>query len=403
MANGAFENLRIIELGHFAAMPTATAILADGGADVIKVENPKGGDPLRGLTILHNIRLTGVNVWFEHMNRNKRSVAIDVTKEGGREILYKLVQGADVFATNYEVPLLEAMRADYDTLSKLNPKLVYALLTGYGTVGPDRYKPGYDYPAFWARSGMMDRVAAPDTDPRPLRPAAGDSTASLAIAGAIATALLARERTGVGQRVALNLYQIGVWAIGWDIEAALHMGVEIDQWDRRTVNNALWNCYQAKDGKWVILVMPQTDRFWPTFCEAAGRPDLAEDPRFDSHVKRIQERQTLIPLVSEIVAAKTADEWEQISQEYGLVLGKMYSPLDVVNDPQAWENDFFAETDHPIAGRIKLLQSPMRFSDTPASVRSCAPELGQHTEAVLLELGYTWDDVAGLKNRGVIP
>ena len=181
------------------------------------------------------------------------------------------------------------------------------------------------------------------------------------------------------------------------------MGVEIDQWDWRTVNNALWNCYQAKDGGWVILVMPQTDRFWPSFCQAAGRPDLAQDPRFDSHVKRIQERQTLISLVSQIIAAKTADEWEQIGQQYGLVLGKTFSPLDVINDAQAWENDFFAETDHPVAGRVRLLQSPIKLSNTPASVRCCAPQLGQHTEEVLQELGYAWGDMAEFKKRGVIP
>lgn len=402
MANGAFQNVRVIEFGHYAAMPTATAILADGGADVIKVENPKGGDPLRGLTILHNIQLTDINIWFEQMNRNKRSMALDVTKECSKEILYRLVQSADVFATNYEVPLLERIKADYDTLSKLNPRLVYTLLTGYGTAGPDRYRPGYDYVAFWARSGMMDRVAAPDTDPRPLRPGLGDSTASLAIAGAIATALFARQRTGEGQKIDLNLYQIAVWALSWDIEAALHMGVEISQWDRRTVNNAMWNSYQAKDGKWLILVMPQTDRFWPRFCKAARRPDLAKDPRFDSHAKRIQEKHTLIPLVSEIIATKTADEWEELAEEYGLVLGKMYSPLEVVDDLQAWENDFFSEGDHPVGGRVKLLTSPMKFSKTPALVRSCAPELGQHTEEVLLELGYTWDDVIEFKNQGVI-
>jgi crotonobetainyl-CoA:carnitine CoA-transferase CaiB-like acyl-CoA transferase len=403
MSNGAFEKVRIIELGHFAAMPTATAILADWGADVIKIENPKGGDPQRGLTIVQNIRITDVNMWFEQMNRNKRSIALDVTKEHGKEILHKLVQGADVFATNYQVPLLERIGADYDTLSKSNPRLVYALFTGYGTAGPDRYKPGYDYVAFWARSGMMDRaVAAPGRDPLPLRPAVGDSTASLVVAGAIGASLFARERTGIGQKVELNLYQIAVWALSWDIEAALHTGVEIRQFDRRITSNPMVNYYKTKDGKWIIFCMPYTDMYWDSFCKATGRPDLAEDSRFDSHTKRVQENLTLIPLLSEIAATKTADEWEKIGQEYGLVLGKVYSPLEVVNDPQAWENDFFAEVDHPVSGQVKLLASPMKFSKTPASVRSCAPELGQHTEEVLLEIGYTWDDMVEFKNQGVI-
>lgn len=187
-----------------------------------------------------------------------------------------------------------------------------------------------------------------------------------------------------------------------DIQPALCLGQERSLTDRRTVSNALWNSYQAKDGKWVMLVMPQTDRYWPSFCKAIGKPEWEKDPRFDSHMKRIQENLTLIPMFEEIIASKTAAEWEEIAQEYDLVLGRIQTPLEVANDPQAWENDFFTEVDHPIAGRLRLLSSPVKFSKMPASVRFGAPQLGQQTEDVLLGLDYTWDDIARMKNEGVI-
>jgi crotonobetainyl-CoA:carnitine CoA-transferase CaiB-like acyl-CoA transferase len=187
-----------------------------------------------------------------------------------------------------------------------------------------------------------------------------------------------------------------------DIQAALCLQEERCLTDRRTVNNALWNSYQAKDGKWIMLVMPHTDRYWPAFCKAIGKPELEKDPRFDSHLKRIRENLTLISMFEEIIASKTSAEWERIAQEYDLVLGRIQSPLDVVSDPQAWENDFFTEIDHPIAGRLKLLNSPIKFSKMPTSVKCSAPQLGQHTEEVLLELGYNWDDIAEMKGQNVV-
>jgi len=403
MVEGALDGVKVIEFGHFLFVPAATVILADWGANVIKIENPRGGDPARFPQSVEDwVPPPGVGMNLEVFNRNKRSLALDITKEHGREILHKLVRGADVFATNFDPRAVVKAKADYDTLSKINPRLVYCQCTGYGTAGPDRDKPGFDYTAFWARSGTMDRISGPGEDPRPLRAGFGDNLASPAVAGAIAAALFARERTGVGQKVELSLYHFGVWGLALDIQAALVTGEQIGQTSRRTVKNALWNCYQAKDGRWIVVVMPQTDRYWPRFCRAIGKPEWEKDERFDSHMKRMKENLTLVPAVEEIMATRTAAEWEEISQEYDLVLGRIQTPLEVVEDPQAWENGFFIEIDHPRLKRFKLIQSPIKFSRTPASIKSAAPELGQHTEEVLLELGYTWDDIAELKRESVV-
>jgi crotonobetainyl-CoA:carnitine CoA-transferase CaiB-like acyl-CoA transferase len=406
MAKGAFDGVKVIEFGHFLLVPTATAILADWGADVIKIENFKaGGDPVRfpqaieGQAPPADIK---PSMWFHYFNRNKRGVGLNVMSDRGREIVYKLVEKADVFATNFDPRAIEKAQVDYDTLSKINPKLVYCQCSGYGTAGPDRNKPGFDYAAWWARSGMMDRISAPNEALRPQRPGLGDNLASPGIAGAIAAALYCREKTGEGQKVEVNLYHMAVWGLMFDIGTALHQGVNLNQTDRGAVTNALWNCYQARDGKWIMLVMPQTDRYWPAFCKAVGKPEWEKDEGFDSHMKRMEQNKTLIAALDEIIASKDAAEWEAIAQEFDLVLGRIQTPVEVANDPQAWENDFFTEMEYAAGVRFKTVNSPVKFSKTPASVRTLAPELGQHTEEVLLDLGYTWDDMAQMKSDGVI-
>jgi len=406
MTKGAFEGVKVIEFGHFLLVPTATAILADWGADVIKVENFKaGGDPVRFPSAIEGQAPPAEikpSMWFHYFNRNKRAIGLNAMTERGREIMYKLVEKADVFATNFDPRAVEKARVDYDTLRQVNPRLIYCQCSGYGTAGPDMHKPGFDYAAWWARSGMMDRISAPDQDLRPQRPGLGDNLASPAIAGAIAAALYCRERTGVAQKVELSLYHLAVWGMSFDIGTALHQGVNLRQTDRRNVTNALWNCYKAKDGKWIMLVMPQTDRYWPSFSKAMGKPEWEKDPRFDSHMKRMAQNTTLIAALDDIIAGKTAVQWEAIAQEFDLVLGRIQTPLEVASDQQAWENGFFTELEYAPGVRFKAINSPVKFSQTPAAIRSLAPELGQHTEEILLDLGYSWDDLAGLKKEGVI-
>ena len=400
---GALEGIRVVELGHWVAVPSACALLADGGAEGIKVEEPGVGDAMRGMTAIEGVAVGPVHFWFEQINRNKKSVAVDLRRERGREVVHRLVRTADVFASNFRLSVLKRFGMDYHTLSQLNPRLVYTVLTGFGKLGPDREKPGYDYSAFWARGGLMDRLGPPGAPPAPQRPGLGDNITSMLMAGTISTALYARERTGLGQELDLSLFNTAVWALSIDIVTALVSGMEIPKTDRRTVRNPLWNTYQTRDGRWLQLIMLQTDRFWPGFCQATGCQHLEKDPRFESHQKREENSQALIAILEPVFASQTLAEWEAVMSRYDLIFGRVQGVKEVLSDPQALENGFFAEVDHPAAGRTRLIGSPVKFSQTPASVRVAAPQVGQHTEEVLLGLDYTWEDLGELKRAQAIP
>ncbi|MBM3132916.1 MAG: CoA transferase, partial [Chloroflexi bacterium] len=342
MSNGVLEGVKAVEFGHFLLVPTAMAILGDWGADVIKIENFKtGGDPQRFAAAIEgqpppdDIK---PSLWFHYFNRNKRSIGLDLTTDRGREVLYRLVKEADVFATNFDPGAVAKLKADYDTLSQINPRIIYCQCTGYGSAGPDADKPGFDYTAWWARSGMMDRIAEPGAPPRPNRPGMGDNLCSPGIAGAIAAALYCREKTGQAQKIEMSLYHMAVWGLQYDIGTALHQSVNLNRTDHKTVTNALWNCYRTRDDKWLMLVMPQTDRYWPSFCRAIDRPEWVDDPRFNSHAKRMTENLALIGAIEEIIAGRTAADWELAAREFDLVLGRIQTPMEVACDPQAWEN-----------------------------------------------------------------
>jgi crotonobetainyl-CoA:carnitine CoA-transferase CaiB-like acyl-CoA transferase len=319
-------------------------------------------------------------------------------------VLYRLVKNSDVLVSNFRVPVLERYGLGYATLSRLNPRLVYAVLTGFGKEGAERDKPGYDYSAFWARGGLMSKIGEPDSPPPPQRPGLGDNATSMLISGAISAALLARERTGVGQELDLSLFNTAVWVLNMDIETALAAGVEVPKTERRRARNPLWNTYRTRDGLWLQLVMLQSDRFWSPFCQAINRPDLEHDPRFSSSQHREENCTALVSILEEVIASGDCAHWEEAFTQHQLVFGRVQSVTDVTQDPQAVANRFFTEVPHPVCGQLKLVASPVKFSGTPAEVKTPAPELGQHTEEVLIDVGgYTWEELAGLKELRVIP
>ncbi|MDO8490678.1 MAG: CoA transferase [Dehalococcoidia bacterium] len=402
---GALQGIKVLELGHWGVIPMGTALMADCGADVIKLENPKGGDWIRGFTSIEGISLEqkGIHVTFELMNRGKRGMAIDLKRKEGRQIVYDLVKGADVFATNYQQDVLEQLHMTYETLSKLNRGLVYAHLTAFGKKGPEGGKPGFDYSAYWARSGVMGKLAAAGGPPSTQRPAYGDSTTAMMVAGGIAMALVSRGKTGEGQQVDVSLLGTGIWTSNFDLQIYLMSGQEFPNTDRQKARNPLWNTYQTKDGRWMQLVMVISDVYWGDFCQAVGLTDLERDPRYDSHARREQNRESLLPVIAKTMASKTLGEWEQIFDKRNLPTSRVATIPEVANDRQAHANGHFQELDHPIAGKIKLVAAPVQFSKTPAHVAGPAPQLGQHTEEILLEMGKTWDDIARLKEQGVIP
>ena len=398
---GPLHGIKVIEMGIWVAGPAAAAVLGDWGADVIKIENPAGGDPVRALMLMGIPFEPPVNPALELDNRNKRSVAVNVRTPEGAAVVRRLMRQTDVFISNLRAAALQRAGLSYANLRAENPRLIYAGLSGYGPRGPEKDRAAFDYAAFWARSGAMASLAEPDGSPPTQRPAMGDHPAGLTLAGAIAAALFHRERSGEGQEIHLSLFQAGLWMMATDIQTCLVTGLEPPP-ASRTVPNPLWNHYQAKDGKWFHLVMLQPDRYWPGFCEAIERPDLVADERYATVFTRAQHSLDLIASLDGIFATKTRAEWGEIFDRHELVWGPVQTVAEVVRDPQARALDAFATVAHRTGEEIAVVRSPIEFSATPASVRHAAPELGEHTEEVLLEHGYTWDDIAALKEKGAI-
>ena len=403
--DGALTGIKVVEVAMWAAGPGGGAILADWGADVIKIEDPDGGDPFRGFLTTGVGATNGltINAPFEIDNRNKKSVAVNIRTEEGQKIVYRLIQDADVFLTNLRPGALERYHLDYEALRTHNAKLIYVGVTGYGKTGPERDRAAFDYAGFWARSGIMATMGEPDAPPPSQRPGMGDHTTTINVAAATSAALFARERTGIGQEVRLSLYRTALWVNSIDIQTALVTRQDIPRMSRKAAGNPLFNCYQAKDGKWLYLVMLQSDRHWPTFCETISRKDLINDARFADTALRSQNAAELIALLDSIFVEKTRDEWAALLDAAGLFWGPVQTVKDVINDPQTKANGAFVPVAHPSGQQIEMVASPVDFSHTPASIRSTAPELGQHTEEVLLAAGYSWEEMAKLREDGTIP
>jgi crotonobetainyl-CoA:carnitine CoA-transferase CaiB-like acyl-CoA transferase len=399
--SGPLKGIKVVELGIWVAGPAAAAVLGDWGAEVIKIENPAGGDPVRALMALGIPFELPVNPSLELDNRNKRSVTVNIQTPEGVAVVRRLLRDADVFVSNLRSAALKRAGLAYEDLRSENPRLIYAGISGYGTRGPEKDRAAFDYAAFWARAGAMASLGEPEGPPPSQRPAMGDHPAGLALAGAVAAALFHRERFGEGQEIHLSLFHAGMWMMATDVQTCLITGLAPSP-TGRAVPNPLWNHYQAKDGKWFHLVMLQPDRYWPGFCEAIERPDLLADGRYANVFTRVQHSQELIGLLDMIFATKTCAEWGEAFDRHGLVWGPVQSIAEVVHDPQAHANDVFAKVAHRSGDEIQLVRSPIEFSATPADIRHAAPELGEHTEEVLLETGYTWDDIAALKEKGAI-
>ena len=403
---GILEGVRVVDMLMYIAIPAATAMFADWGAEVIKVEpvtvTGDQREPTKPLPwpIRDN---AGAGYLVMHMvNRNKRGLAVDLKKEAGIEVLHKLVRSADIFTSNYETSTVARFKADYATLSKINPRLIYCVLTAYGRVGPDKDLRGGDHTAAWARSGAMHQIGEPGNIPAMNLHGALDRTTGAYAAAGMAAALWHREKTGKGQELELSLYHCGVWFVGADIQMAmLGMTPPKLQHSEGIALNPLWNVYRCKDGRWFQLQQFGFD--WPAFCRATERPDLERDPRctggFETMRKYAEE---VVAILDEIFATRTLEEWEKRFRENNIIHGRVATPAEVAADPQALANDFFAEVEPPTLGKVRLVTTPVKFHQNPASVRAPAPQRGQDTELVLAELGYSWEDIARLKEQEVV-
>ena len=399
---GPMDGVRVVELAFWVAGPSAAAILADWGAEVVKIE-PPDGDPFRGLFLSAAGLEVPANPPFELDNRGKRSIALDFTKETGREIALRLIDRADVFVTNLRPVVLARLGLDPDSLAARNPRLVYAGITGYGTEGPDRDRPAYDVGAFWSRAGIAAALTPPGTDPPFQRGAMGDHVAGITGAGAVAAALLARERTGRGQAVATSLYRIGMFVLGWDLSTTLRLGIPATPMTRTAMPNPVISCYRAGDGRWFWLLGLQGNRHWPDLVRAVGHPEWLDDPRFTGMRARRENCAELVRLLDEIFATRPLAEWGEVFDREGVWWAPVQTTADVVADPQAEAAGAWVDVPRAEGGTVRMLASPVDFSATRSQPRAVAPELGQHTEEILLELGYDWEAIGALKATGAIP
>jgi CoA:oxalate CoA-transferase len=400
------DGIRVLDWTIWQQGPVATMMLGDLGAEVIKIEERVGGDPGRGVMSIGGTATGGEgkrNYYFEANNRHKRSIALDLKKPEGKAIIYKLIEKADVFVQNFRKGVAGKLGLDYQTLSRRNPRLIYASATGYGPQGPDSGEPSFDYMGL-ARSGIMTAVGEPDMVPQNITGGIADQMGAIMLAPGIVVALLARERLGVGQEV--NTSHLGsMMALqGLNLACRLTLGKEFKRFYRTQAVNPLWNHYKCQDDKWICFAMPQADRYWPDFCKALGITELEKDPRFAAMKVRGKNCEALIAILDKIFASKPRDEWMKILKAGGdFIYTIVNSVNDLPTDPQMIANNYVVDYDHPAWGPIQVMGHPVILSETPADPKASAPEFGEHTEQILIDtLGYSWEEVAQLKEQEVI-
>jgi crotonobetainyl-CoA:carnitine CoA-transferase CaiB-like acyl-CoA transferase len=383
------------------AAPSAGAILADLGAEVIKIE-PPGGDPVRGLIRPPKVPegTPKIDYSFHIDNRGKQSVVIAIDQPEGADLVRRLVTDAQVFLCNLLPNRQERYGLDAATLRALNPRLVHATLTGYGMSGPDASRPGYDVTAFFGRGAVTDGLTEPGgTAPQP-RAAQGDHTAGLALVAGILAALRLVDQTGEGQTVDVSLLGTAVWTMATELSGPLIDGREPTKRDRRHLISPLANRFRCSDDRWIVLNMPEI-HWWPRFCDAMGRPEWFKDPRFETAKSRFDNMPDLIDSIDEVFATKPLAEWGRIFDEAKLIWGPASTLAELAGDPQAAAIGLFPEVVHP-SGNFRTVAVPLNIEGADIGPRGLAPDIGQHTAAVLQAAGLTAGEVLALAAAGVV-
>ena len=387
--------IRVVELASFVAAPAAGALLADLGAEVIKVEVPWGEIYRHSLP-----RFAGYHSDFAlaphfHMdNRGKRSVALDLGLPEAVEALTRLVDCADVLLTNMLPGRLARLGLDPVTLHERRPRLIVARVSGYGPTGAEANAPAFDYSSYWARTGFMDTLHEPDAPPAFQRPGMGDHSASLALVVGILSALRQRDRGEPGQVIDISLQHIGFYVTGNDTAMTLVTGQTPPRHDRRAARNPLWNHYPTRDGRWLFLVMIESDRYWPDFVRAVGLEALERDERFKGAVERYRNSAELIGMLDEVFLSKSLQAWTEILAQHRVIWAPVLTLAEAVEDPQAHAFGSFPTVQHPTQGSFRTVAPPLQMSGHPLDGTAPAPTLSADTEAVLREIGISAEDIA---------
>jgi formyl-CoA transferase len=399
MAEPLFAGLKVIDCASYVAAPAAATVLADFGAEVIKIEPPGDGDPWRNVWRRPGMPAADHNHAWLMDDRNRRGLVLDLKAAAGRAVLERLVSQADVFITNVPLPARERLRMRYEDFAEAYPRLIYASLTAYGETGEEAGKTGFDLTAYWARSGLMDEVR---TDHRhmPARSVAGmgDRPTAMALYGAIVTALYRREKTGRGGEVRASLMGSGLWANAYLIQARLCGTVFPPRPPREESISALGNIYRTSDDRYFMLALA-SDRQWPALAHAIRMPGLVEDPRFVGPEERRVNALVLMGILDEVFAQRPLAEWRAVLDAAGLTFGVVGTVAEIVEDPQALANGFL----RPLGESGMLtVDSPFSLSGTEKVPVALAPGFGEHAEEILREAGYDHTEIAALREAGVV-
>ncbi len=399
--------IKVVECAAWTFVPSSGAVLADWGAEVIKIESPQSGDPQRGLISSGLVAgmVGGANYLIEQPNRGKLSVGIDLATPDGRSVLDRLLENADVFVTSFLPRVREKLGLDPDTIRTRHPHLVYALGTGQGTRGDEAAKGGYDGSSYFARSGIADALTPSAAEHLVEQPSGfGDLMGGLTLAGGIAAALLARERGQQPPVVDVSLLGLGLWNLGFPVTAAkLYEGRDVPAHDPENLPNPIARAYyQTADGRHLTLVMLESDRFWPDLCEHLDRRDLITDPRFHNADARRANNKECIATLREIFVGRTLAEWSRRLATLKGVWSPVRTALEAHDDPQVIANGYLPKVETNEGIPLALVANPVRFDEIAAQPRAAAPALGQHTEEVLIDAGLDWDEIERLKDVGAI-
>jgi formyl-CoA transferase len=392
--------LRVLDISSFIAGPAAAVVLCDWGAEVIKVEGPEG-DPNR--TIMHdspNYPRAKVNYPWQMDSRNKRGISLDLKKPDARAALDRLIVTADILICNFPPPVRDKLKLTYEDVKKVNPKLIYASLTGYGESGPDRDRPGFDVTAYFARSGLLEAQRYEGGPPGVPSPAQGDRATAMSLVSAILLALMHRTKTGEGSWVGTSLIGNGLWACGVMAQAALVGAYLPPRPPIDRPRSALGNIYRTSDERWIQLMIVREDKLWVPLCRAIDRPELPDDPRFKTQDERRARSGELATILREKFASNTFDYWMKKLAAHDITFGVMNRPQDVPDDEQAVYEGTLVDTAIPEMPRT--LANPIRLGFAEQRVAHAAPTLGQHSAEILREAGFSADEIAALKSSGAM-